>query len=106
MSHPTRPGRILPTLADRSQLDIPISALHLEETGRPEPWHRLHGSLSIGGCAFDVDAIAVEWSPHAYRGHVPAAAGLREYFDGVIQALRTEFPFCEISLVEIGRAHV
>jgi hypothetical protein len=74
------------------------NALHFKEVGKPEPWHRLAGTLSIAGCAFNADAIAVEWSPHAKRGHVPVAAGLREYFDRLVQASGIEFPFCEIRL--------
>jgi hypothetical protein len=41
-------------------LDVQLAALHLEEAGNSEPWHRLRGSISLAGRRFHVEAVAVQ----------------------------------------------
>jgi hypothetical protein len=101
---PIRKHRPRPEVAAPTTLDIPLSALHLEEVGRLEPWHRLLGTLSIAGLPFVVHATAVEL---ARGGQQPVAAGLRADFASLVAALRTEEAFGEITRIgSDGREHL
>jgi hypothetical protein len=78
-------------------LDVPLAALHLDEVGDPVPWHRLLGSISVGGHRFHVEAVAVADDSDGHRTQDALAENLVRSFalvsegfstDGGFQALR------------------
>jgi hypothetical protein len=85
-----------PDLADPAPLDIPISALRLQEVGKAQPWHCLRSTLTIGGRRFHVCAIAIG---AAYDAE---AAELRRHLGDLRRAFLEEGPFTFSEVPMVG----
>jgi hypothetical protein len=87
-------------------LDLPLAALHLEEVGDEEPWHRLLGSISISGHRFHVEAVAVEDAPDEHLAQGALAGDLIHSFALVSEGFSTDCGFQALRLEgSDGREH-